>query len=208
MLSKKQYILIITLAVLLGILTAIWQIPFWMTAIMIFLSVTLIVYIPFVWYIYFSSDIESIGKYLQERARQPILHFYYSLANSDDVEMDKALLILQKKYKSPQLAAVFTAAHAAHQDTLADARESILLIKDLSVRHYYEALLKIEEGKLEDAGDMIHSLQKEWMKETVKAELHLKKGQVDAAKTHVEKAIELTKGMQKYLLVKRYRSRA
>jgi hypothetical protein len=204
MLSKRQYILIITLAVLLGILTAIWQISFLAAAVLIFLSVTLTTYIPFVWYIYFSRDIDKIGDYLKKRARQPILHFYYSLANADEAETEQALSTLKKKYKSPRMTAVVTAAYAARHDTLSSVKQCIPLIKDHSVKDYYETLLKIEEGQLVDAENMIPSLQKEWMREVAEAELLHKKGQPEAARSHEEKAIDLTKGIQLYSLVKYY----
>ncbi|WP_456272274.1 hypothetical protein [Bacillus sp. AK031] len=205
MLSKKQYFLIISLAILLGVLTAIWQIQFWLTAVLIFLSVTLIVYVPFVWYMYFSKNTESTGKYLQQRTKQPILQFYYHLANSHVEQMEETITILKKKYKSPQMTAMFTVPYAAQQENLASAKESIPLIKDLSARQYYEVLLKVEEGQWDDADKMIPSLQKEWMKEAVKAELLQKKGEAGAAKVQGSKAVDLTKGMQRYLLEKRYR---
>jgi Ca2+/Na+ antiporter len=205
MLSKKQYFLIIILAILLGVFTAIWQIPFWRTAVLIFLSVTLIIYVPFVWYMYFSTNTESTGEYLKRRTRQPIIQFYYSLANSETAQMEEALSLLKKKYKAPQMTAVFTVAYAAHQENLAAVKESIQLIKDVSARQYYEALLKIEEGQWEYAVEMIPVLQKSWMKEAVKADLLRKKGETETAELHESKAIDLTKGMQRYLLEKRYR---
>ncbi|WP_421383726.1 hypothetical protein ACOJQI_03850 [Bacillus salacetis] len=205
MLSKKQYILIIIAAILLGFLTDILQIPFWKTAVLIFLTVTLIIYVPFVWYMYFSRNTGNTGEYLKRRTRQPILQFYFSLANSETDQMEEALSILKKKYKSPQMTAVFTVAYAAHQENLAAVKESIQHIKDLSARQYYEALLKVEEGQWDDAGKLASTLKKEWMKEAVKAELLHKKGEADAAKVHESKAIDLTKGMQRYILEKRYR---
>jgi hypothetical protein len=204
MLSKIQYFLIISLAILLGVLTAIWQIPFLFTAVLIFLSVTLIVYVPFVWYMYFSKNTESTGKYLQQRTKQTILQFYYHLANSHVEQMEETLILLKKKYKSPQMTAMFTVPYAAQQENLASAKESIPLIKDLSARQYYEALLKVEERQWDDVETMIPALQKEWMKEAIKSELLQKKGESAAANVHESKAISLTKGMQRYLLEKRY----
>ena len=204
MLSKAQYLLIFILAILLGILTSIWQVSFWMTAVLIVLSVILITYVPFVWYMYFSSNTDSIGKYLKKRSRQPILQFYYRLANSDMEQTEEALTLLKKKYKSPQMTAVFEVAHAAQQEKLASVKESIPLIKNLPARQYYVTLLKVKEEEWNDVDKMIPSLQKEWMKEAVQAERLLKKGDTPAAKVHELKAIDLTKGMQRYSLEKRY----
>ncbi|MGD6801250.1 hypothetical protein [Rossellomorea aquimaris] len=205
MISKTQYISIIILAISLGVLTAIWQINFWMTAIMIFLSVTLIVYIPYVWYMYFSQNTEKIGSYLNQRTKQPIIQFYCSLADSDERGAEEALHLLKKKYKSPNITAIFTVAYAALENRLSTVRDDILLIKDSSVRQYYEALLKVEEGHYEEAEEMSSTLTKPWMGESMKAELLQKKGLSEQAAVHETKAIELTKGMQRYLLVKKYK---
>ncbi|WP_113926988.1 hypothetical protein [Bacillus sp. P14.5] len=204
MISKKQYIFIIILAISLGVLTAIWQISFWVTALMISLSVTLIVYAPFVWYMYFSKDAGKIGYYIEQRTKQPILQFYSSLANSDEEQASEALHLLKKKYKSPNMTAIFTVAYAAHQNRLSAVKEDILLIKDPSARQYYEVLLKVEEGNLEEAETMRSSLTKQWMEESVKAELLHKKGMSDQAEVHETRAVALTNGMQRYLLVKKY----
>ncbi|MGF2614838.1 hypothetical protein FZC84_08310 [Rossellomorea vietnamensis] len=204
MISKKQYIFIIILAISLGVLTAIWQISFWVTALMISLSVTLIVYAPFVWYMYFSKDAGKIGYYIEQRTKQPILQFYSSLANSDEEQASEALHLLKKKYKSPNMTAIFTVAYAAHQNRLSAVKEDILMIKDPSVRNYYEALLKIEEGDWSEAEEMSSTLTKPWMRESVKASLLHEKGMPGQAHAHEERAIELTNGMQRYLLVKKY----
>ncbi|MGM0846244.1 MAG: hypothetical protein ACQEUT_14805 [Bacillota bacterium] len=205
MISRNQYVFIFILAISLGVLTAIWQMSFWITALLISLSVTLIVYVPFVWFMYFSKDAEKIGYYLEKRTKQPILQFYCSLANSDEKQAEEAMQLLKKKYKSPNMSAIFTVAYAAHQDKLSTVKDDILLIKDHSARQYYEALLKIEEGHWEEAEEMSSTLKKPWMRDSVKAEVLYKKGLSEQAAAHKTNAIQLTKGIQRYLLVKKYK---
>jgi hypothetical protein len=74
----------------------------------------------------------------------------------------------------------------------------------LKIREYYQALIFIEEGKFQEALSIAEKINSSWMKHTIEAEVDLKEGNEEKAKTKAKQAISETKGLQKYALYKNF----
>lgn len=205
MLDKKSAIIIFILALVMGVIGGIYEIPFWIIMLIIFILTFVFVYWPFLQGLYFTTDMNKVEEFLIKRQKQPLFHFYYALANEQEEEAQVALEKLKQKYKSPHWNAVYTVIYAAYKDNLQSVESEIQQIKQAPLKAYYEGLLAIEKGDFDQASSMIEKVNKEWMKEQLQAEIYKAQGNEELAKSHQTKAIELSKGLQRYILVKQFR---
>ncbi|KON84475.1 hypothetical protein AF331_10450 [Rossellomorea marisflavi] len=200
MISKVQYIIIFIFAIISGITGGFFDLPFRALAIVIAASVLFIALIPYVYFLYCSTNTSKIEQFLSARRRQPILGFYWALGqgNPDLVkgQLDKIL----GKYKSPSHQAVFLLAEASRRGDVRSAASRIQQIKQPPIREYYEVHMLLEEGRFEEAKGKADTLQKDWMKESILGRLHSLNGDAEASRNHYILAAQCCKGVQRYLL--------
>ncbi len=117
-------------------------------------------------------------------------------------EAHDALLLVLKKYRSPQYQAAYKLAFALGKNDLSSEQGAVEQLKHKQLKIYYEGLLAVELRDFETAEEKANQASKPWMKEVILAKLHGKQGNEEDEKSHIEKAISLTRGLQRYLLVK------
>jgi hypothetical protein len=206
MLSRLQFSIILGFAVVLGVTAALVDFPFWMLLLAILLLTAIVAYLPMIINLYMTEDMKKVERFIEARLNQPVFHFYYALANEDDFQVEKALREVRDKYKKEYYYTVYSVTYAAYKGKLVDEKEAIAQIKQPALRLYYEALLAIEEGELERANRLAKEQRKPWMKEAILAGVASKRGERDLEIKHQQEAIRLTRGLQRYLLMKRYES--
>jgi NOL1/NOP2/fmu family ribosome biogenesis protein len=204
MLSRLQFSIILGLAIVLGMIIALVDFPFWMLIIAILLITAIVAYLPMIMNLYMTEDMKKVERFIEARLNQPVFHFYYALANEDAFQVEKALREVRDKYKKEYYHAIYSVTYAAYKGKLVDEKEAIAQIKQPALRRYYEALLAIEEGELERASELAKEQRKPWMKEAILAGVANKRGERDLEIKHQQEAIRLTRGLQRYLLVKKY----
>ncbi|MCM2605313.1 hypothetical protein NDQ57_11500 [Rossellomorea marisflavi] len=200
MISKKQYIIMFSFAIILGITGGFFDLPFGAVVTVIAASVLLIAMIPYMYYMYHATDSHKVEQFLSARTRQPILGFYWALGQGDPVLVKDQLNEVLRKYKSPAHQAIFLLAEAAQRKDVRSAASHLLQVKQSQVREYYQVHLLLEEGRLEEAAERADSMSKEWMKESILGRLHSLSGDVEASRRHYREAAQCCKGVQRYLL--------
>jgi hypothetical protein len=204
MMSRSQFSIILGFAIVLGVIAAWVDIPFWILLIAILFVTALVAYLPIVMNLYITEDMKKVERFIEARLNQPVFHFYYALANEDDFQVEKALREVRNKYKKGNYYAVYSVTYAAYKGKLVEERDVIAQIKQPALRLYYEGLLAIEDGELERANQLAGKQLKPWMKEAILAEVARQRGERDLEIKHQQEAIRLTRGVQRYLLVKKY----
>ncbi|MCM3602844.1 hypothetical protein M3175_19085 [Robertmurraya korlensis] len=204
MLSRSQFGIILGFAIILGIIAALVDIPFWILIVVILLITMAVSYLPIMINLYITDDMKKVEKFLEARLNQPIFHFYYALANENDFQVEKALRDVREKYKKGHYYTIYSVTYAAYKGKLIEERDSIAQIKQPALRVYYEGLLAIEEDELDRASQLASEQKKPWMKEAILADVAGKRGERDLEIKHQQEAIRLTQGLQRYLLVKKY----
>lgn len=204
MLSRLQFSIILGFAIVLGVMAALVDYPFWILLVAILLLTAIVAYLPMIMNLYITEDMKKVEKFIEARLNQPVFHFYYALANEDDFQVEKALREVRDKYKKPYYYAVYSVTYAAYKGKLIEEKEGIAQIKQPALRLYYQGLLAIEEGELDRGSQLAKEQRKPWMKEAVLAGVANKRGERDVEIKHQQEAIRLTRGLQRYLLVRRY----
>jgi NOL1/NOP2/fmu family ribosome biogenesis protein len=204
MLSRSQFSIILGFAIVLGVIAALVDIPFWILIVVILLITAAVSYLPIMMNLYITDDMKKVERFLEARLNQPIFHFYYALANEVDFQVEKALRDVREKYKKAHYYMIYSVTYAAYKGKLVEERDLIAQIKQPALRLYYEGLLAIEEEELERASQLASEQKKPWMKEAILAEVAVNRGNHELAIQHQQEAIRLTHGLQRYLLVKKY----
>lgn len=204
MLSRSQFSIILGFAIVLGVIAALVDIPFWILIVVILLITAAVSYLPIMINLYITDDMKKVERFLEARLNQPIFHFYYALANEDDFQVEKALRDVREKYKKAHYYMIYSVTYAAYKGKLVEKRDLIAQIKQPALRLYYEGLLAVEEEELARASQLASEQKKPWMKEAILAEVAGKRGERDLEIKHQQEAIQLTHGLQRYLLLKKY----
>lgn len=153
---------------------------------------------------FYTKDIKKAEQFLLNNKKTPVFYFYYSLVNQLDEDLEIALTVLKAKYKQKAKQALFTVPYALYKKDVATAKEDLSFIKHDKYKRYYEALLSISEEKLEHAKATANNLSTPWMKEVVLAQVALKEGNERLGQQHIQKALQLSKGIQKYTIWKTF----
>lgn len=200
MISKVQYIIIFSFAIISGITGGFFDFPFGAVATVIAASVLFIALIPYVYFLYLATNTTKIEQFLSARRRQPILGFYWALGQGDPDLVKGQLDKILRKYKSPSHQAVFLLAEASRRGDVRSTASHIQQIKQPPIREYYEVQILLEEGRFEEAKGKADTLQKDWMKESILGRLHSLNGDAEASRNHYILAAQCCKGVQRYLL--------
>ncbi|NBI30860.1 hypothetical protein [Chengkuizengella marina] len=197
----KQILISIIIGILMGLVGGIFEIQLW-----IILSITVIIMIsitilPNMITIYLTKDMAKVEKFLK-KSKNPIYYFYYALLHGLETEAKEAILKIEKKYKNPKWTSLYTILYAHYKRDFTTIENQLSNIKHESIKKYYESLLEIEHNHLEKAQEMVKELSKPWMKEVVLCELSRKRGDSIEAVNHIDNAIESTRGLQRFSIIK------
>lgn len=199
-----RYILGFIIAILVGIILAIWNVP----EILIFVIAYIIVFgfllSPILYSLYRSKNIDKLEKFLVKRQRHPYYQFIYGMANKDASKLEEAYSKLLKKPRRKSLHAFIQTIYALYNGNPEEAKEFVNGIQTVTLRNYYEVAIAMEENNLQEAKKLMEKPLKPWMIHALSAELEKKQGNHDKALEHAKNALELTKGLQHYILVKVY----
>ncbi|MEH7387132.1 hypothetical protein V7147_17220 [Bacillus sp. JJ1521] len=199
-----RYVVLFGVALLLGIMTAFLEVSQptgWIISmiVIVFLSTYLFVY-P----IYWEKNVEKIESFLRKRRKNPVFKLYYGMGNRIDQDVKEATEVLLRKYKQPARQAIFKTLYALYEDDILRAKKDIENIKPLQYKAYYKAIVAVEEGKLEQAAELGKQVKSEWMKHALAAGIAKKAGNHDEYVAEIRKALEKTRGMQRYVIYKQY----
>jgi hypothetical protein len=201
MATYKQYLLLFVLCVVIGLVAGFYSLPFPILIPILIFLVTIVFLVPLLNNLYMTKNMDGVEKFLKARLNQPLFSFYYFLANNQMEEAFDALQLVLKKYRAPQYQAAYKLAYALGRNDLSSEQESLEQMKHKQLKLYYEGLLAVEKGDFRTAQEKANEASKPWMKEVILAKIHGKQGNEEEEKSHIEKAISLTRGVQRYLLM-------
>lgn len=160
----------------------------------------------FVYPIYLEKNVRKIETYLAKRRKNPLFKLYYGMGNRIDDDVKEATEVLLQKYKQPARQAMFKTLLALYEEDILRAKSDIEDIQPQQYKAYYQAIVAIEEGKMEQASEFADQVKTEWMKHALAAGISKKAGNHDKYVTEIQKAFENSRGLQRYIIYKQYES--
>lgn len=200
----KRLLIPFTLALVLTIILQTLKINDIAIYITVFIVIFAVLYVPVLYISIFSTNIDSIDRFVADRVKHPQYGLFYGLANDNRQLVEESVDKLLKRNKQPTAQAMYKVMFALYNKDADEAKKYIDLIKQPEYKKYYKAGIAIEEKNNEEAQTIAQTLQKDWMKEAVYAEVQKGKGNLEQAKIHARKAIEGSKGLQRYMFYKIY----
>nr|WP_309098329.1 hypothetical protein [Fredinandcohnia onubensis] len=158
----------------------------------------------FIYPIYWEKNVRKIESYLEKRRKNPAFKLYYGMGNRIDQDVQEATVALLRKYKDPARRALFKTLHALYEDDILRVKKDIEDIHPPQYKAYYQAIVAVEEGKLEQAAEFGNQVKSEWMKHALASGIAKKKGDHGEYVAEIQKAYEKTRGMQRYIIYKQY----
>ncbi|QOR67252.1 hypothetical protein IM538_03670 [Cytobacillus suaedae] len=200
----KRLLIPFALALVLTIILQTLNINDIATYIIVFITIIAVLYVPMLYIFLFSTNIDTLDRFLADRVKHPQYGLFYGLANDDRTLVEESMEKLLKRYKQPAAQAMYKVIFALYNKDADEARKYIDLIKQPEYKKYYQAGIAIEEKNYEEAQKIATTLQKDWMREAVLAEVQKGKGNLEQANAHARKALEGSKGLQRYIYHKTY----
>ncbi|MFS0821403.1 hypothetical protein [Bacillus sp. 1P02SD] len=158
----------------------------------------------FIYPIYGEKNVRKIESYLEKRRKNPAFKLYYGMGNRIDQDVKEATEVLLQKYKHPAKQALFKTLHALYEDDILRVKKDIEDIHPPQYKAYYQAIVAVEEGKLEQAAELGEQVKSKWMKHALAAGIAKKAGNHAEYVSEIQKAFEKTRGMQRYVLYKQF----
>ncbi|GLI83882.1 hypothetical protein ANABIO32_15800 [Rossellomorea marisflavi] len=200
MISKTQYSIIFSFAIIFGITGGLFDLPFGVVVTGIAAAVIFISIIPYVYFLYYATNTSKIEQFLSVRKRQPILGFYWALGQGKPDLVEDQLEKVLRKYKSPSHQALFILAEASRRGNVRSVSSHLHQVKQTHIREYYEVQVLLEERRFEEAKGKADTLKKDWMNESILGRLYSLSGDAEASRNHYIRASQCCKGVQRYLL--------
>lgn len=199
-----QYAILIFIAFMISILAAWLEIHFMITLAVIFFitfsSLLFTKFNPILW----TKSTEKTERYIKRNLKDPMIRLYYGLANELDDQIEIAMEKILRKYKDKTKQALFKTIDALYKKDLETAEAHVANIRPLPYQQYYRVVIALEYDDLATATELLEKVEIAWMKDALQCELERKQGNRNEAVLFAERALEKTRGLQKYLLVKEY----
>lgn len=191
----KKLMWMVPLALVISILFAVMEWPLWI-AFALFVIIAGME-IPIMLYaMYFSQNLQQITKYVDQQQEMPVFAYMHQLREGTKENQLEAIDAVLAKYKQPQVQAVYGANKAIMLDEFGKARRLAKPISSSEIGQYTLALIEAVQGNREQAKR--YSLQKEWMKASIEANLAYIEKDREAFEREAQKAINNAKGIQYY----------
>ncbi|MCC3356175.1 hypothetical protein [Bacillus sp. REN16] len=199
-----RFVVLFGVALLLGVGMAFLDVSEPLGFIISMLVIVCLTTYLFIYPIYWEKNVKKIESYLEKRRKNPAFKLYYGMGNRIDEDVKEATEILLRKYKHPARQALFKTLHALYEDDILRVKKDIEDIRPPQYKAYYQAIVAVEEGELEQAAELGKQIKSEWMKHALAAGIAKKKGNHDKFVAEIQKAFEKTRGLQRYVIYKQY----
>ena len=192
------YIILFSLAILLGFIVAIFNLPFWIAIAILF--VILVVNLSYTLHImYRTQNMDTILKYLEKNQKNPIFAYTYAMAKGSSNEINEALNAVLAKYNSPYYQAVYKMNYAIWYADYEQALFEAKSIKEKPLGQYGLALTYSLQGEREKANSI--TLKRNWQKLCIDVILAYKE-QSSSYEEKKQLALKASRGIQ--LLLNNY----
>lgn len=182
------------------------QFPFWIIISTAFIFFLAFVVLPRIFTVYRSNNLKSIGKFLEMNKKKPILAYPLALAHGKDAEVEESLRAILEKHKQPYMQNVYKTILALHLNKIDAAHTYALKIDSDPLKSYYAAYVAAKQGNFEEATSHEENINVEWMLHSLHALYASEKGLQNDFESSSKKAIDESRGVQKYILVHSFKS--
>ncbi|QCR32818.1 hypothetical protein [Lysinibacillus sp. SGAir0095] len=190
----KQYLC----AVLVGVVFAIFELPFWM-AVVLLLIITLWIIGEFLYLVYGTTNMKKVEKFIIAKQKEPIYRYVYSQGFGTLQDQLIAIDKILQKYKQPHIHQYYLAIQQLLSDNFDEALKVANQIGKEPFMSYTKALILVEMGNIEEAKSF--KFEKLWMHEAIFAMIAAKKKDKVSFDLHSSKAIAASRGIQRLSLI-------
>lgn len=199
----RQFIIAVVLAVfLLFLLERTVNINLWIQLVIIYIVMVAFLLLPTFNILYFTRDGKKVEKFLVRNKKNPYYRFIYAIAHKQEKGIIHSYrkLLRTNSYKKhfPLLTIIFS---VFFKNTIG-LEEEIAKLTNQNTKNYYTLRLMIENKESNNIEESLSLVKNRWMKESLLAEIALKKGERLQAKEHLQYALQFSRGLPHYLLEK------
>lgn len=187
------FISLFLFALLAGVASAIFKIPFWVIIIIIVVITTgRLMYTLYM--TYRSKDLIKLERFLAASMRNP-LNQYMLMQKDGDVNTQMAAIdTLLARYSSPVVQGTYKASRAMLVKDYNTAREAAATIPNIAMKNYSLALIEAMIGKKNHIAG--YTLAKPWMKSLIDAIVSYREGDLQNYEIHKNASLSQTSGIQ------------
>ncbi|MCZ8538087.1 hypothetical protein M9R32_12900 [Paenisporosarcina quisquiliarum] len=197
----KYLAIMYSLVFIVTLVLAFLEYPFWLIMLIVFAAVIL----PFSFMqlnaVYWTNDLKKIEKFLQANHKKPIMAFPLALAQGNRTEVVESVHAILAKHRMPIIQQVYSTILDLINRDYDAARASAEKISKAPLRAYYLAYVAAKQGDNEEAKRYMDSFDKPWMTHAMNSFLIKNEGNLKLAEEEHQKAIDTSRGIQKYMVV-------
>jgi len=180
--------------------------PFGVIILTIFIYFLAFVVLPQVFTAYRSNNLKSIEKFLEANKKKPMFAYPLALAHGNHVEVEESLRAILAKHQQPYMQNVYKTILALHLKNIEVADSTAQKIDGEPLKSYYAAYIAAVKGDFEEAVRHEENISVEWMLHSLHAIYAREKGHREEFDAESKKAIDESRGVQKYILVHAFKS--
>ena len=193
-----NWLYVIGLGMIAGLVSAIFDVPFWILMVVIFaIAIGRILYMYYI--AYFSTDMIKVKKYIVKNQKDPFLNFLLVVESGTKEQEIEAADKVIAHYKQPTMKNTYEMNRAIRLEDFERAHEFADKLMKTPYGPYGKALIAASLGNRDEAKS--YSLKANWMEAAIDAELALIERDKIAFEKYSKKAIEGTKGIQRFMFI-------
>lgn len=187
------FISLFLFALLAGVASAIFKIPFWVIIIIIVVITTgRLMYTLYM--TYRSKDLIKLERFLAASMRNPLNQYMLTQKDGDVNTQMAAIDTLLARYSSPVVQGTYKASRAMLVKDYNTAREAAATIPNIAMKNYSLALIEAMIGKKNHIAG--YTLAKPWMKSLIDAIVSYREGDLQNYEIHKNASLSQTSGIQ------------
>ncbi len=175
-----------------------WNVPMWLTTIIVlFVTITIFIGWPF-YVIYRTRSIRLVDRYLKSYQNKPIFGYAYMLAHGTDEQLLHAIDAVIQRYPQKEMQVVSKGNRYMFTRDANGLMKYAQSIEPSEYRVYYLAVAHAMRGELEEASRYRKKLQTPWTIFLAEASIAHAKGDTVTTEAAIASAVATTRGLQRY----------
>lgn len=189
---------IITLGLIVGVLSAIFDWPFWLSAGLI-VTIGLCSIANMFYIVYVSTNMQRVKKYIENHQKDPLMRYLLKVEKGTNEEVLSAMNEIIAHYKQPSIKNAFEMNRALLMEEYEQANYFADQLKNVQLKTYGKALVAAVQGKEAQLTEFY--IKSEWMQYALVAELAIAQRNQQRFEEAAVKAIHASRGIQRFSLI-------
>lgn len=192
-----KFIPIIVLGLILGVLAAMFDWPIWV-AFLIILAVGLIPVVKMLQAMYFTTDLDTVRRYLQKNKKDPVCEYALTMEFGTKEDEVAAIDKILARYRQATMQHTYEMNKAVRLEDFERASAFAEKLGTHAFGIYGKASIAAMQGQAIEARS--YTLKDDWMTSVVESMIAYAARDMHMFRKHGDAAIEKTKGLQRYIL--------